>query len=98
MSARKKRKCEECGIKANMAYDPEGKLCAECLRDMKNEMLSRHRNGEITYQNAEEVLMKRLRMSRLSVEEILFPPLGTNDFPSEMGGIKMSRMIMERLE
>jgi hypothetical protein len=43
MGARKKRKCEECGMKANMAYDPEGKLCADCLTLMKDEVLRSHR-------------------------------------------------------
>ena len=80
MGARKKRKCEGCGEKANMAYDPEGKLCADCLTSMKDELLGQHRQGKLTYQEAEERLMKRLRFTRFQAEQVLFPPIGEGDF------------------
>jgi hypothetical protein len=89
MGARKKRKCEECGMKANMAYDPEGKLCADCLTSMKDEVLRSHRQGKLTYQEAEEKLMRRLRFSRFQVEAILFPPLGEGDFADPNMGLKL---------
>ena len=93
MGARKKRKCEECGDKANMAYDPQGLLCAECLKSMQDDIVSRHRNGKMAYHEAESILMERLRLSRLGVEGILNPPLGERDFQNPRMTIRLSEHI-----
>ena len=101
MGARKKRKCEECGEKANMAYDPEGRLCAECLKAMQDEIVTLHRSGKMVYEVAEKKLMERLRLSRHGVEEILHPPLGEGDFQNPALSMRMSahiRSIMEASE
>jgi len=95
MGARRKRKCEECGEKRNMAYDPEGKLCADCLTSMKDELLRVHRQGKLTYQEAEERLMKRLRFTRFQAEKVLFPPMGEGDFNNPNMNIKLRYEAIE---
>jgi len=98
MGARKKRKCEECGEKANMAYDGQGLLCADCLKAMQDSIVHDHRNGRIPYHEAESILMERLRLSRHGVEEILHPPLGDGDFQNPALSIKMSDHIRGMME
>ena len=93
MGARKKRKCEECGEKANMAYDPQGLLCADCLKQMQDSVIHEHRNGRMSYHEAESILMDRLRLSRYGAEEMLFPPLGKGDFQNPRMTIKLSEHI-----
>jgi hypothetical protein len=95
MGARKKRKCEECGEKANMAYDPEGKLCADCLTTMKDDLLGQHRQGKLTYQEAEKRLMKRLRYTRFQAEQVLFPPIGEGDFQNPNMALKLRYEAIE---
>ena len=101
MGARKKKKCQECGDKANMAYDGHGLLCAECLKVMQDEIVTLHRSGKMVYEVAEKKLMERLRLSRHGVEEILHPPLGEGDFQNPAMSMRMSthiRSIMEASE
>jgi hypothetical protein len=97
MGARKKRKCEGegCGVKANMAYDPEGKLCADCLTTMKDDLLGQHRQGKLTYQEAEKRLMKRLRYTRFQAEQVLFPPIGEGDFQNPNMALKLRYEAIE---
>ena len=89
MGARKKKKCMECNRKANLSYDPRGELCVDCLTMMKDELLRKHQSGEMTYQDAERILMKRLRFSRFQAEKVLFPPLGEGDFHDPRMDIKL---------
>lgn len=98
MSARRKRKCEECGRKANMAFDPQGRICVDCLEELKHTTVSLHKQGKMAYHEAEEILRKRLRISRFQAEEILFPPLGDGDYPSSFGGLRLSENITELIE
>ena len=89
MGSRKKKKCMECGMKANLAYDPRGEKCVDCLTMMKDELLRLHRQGKMTYQEAEERLMKRLRFTRFQAEQVLFPPLGEGDFDDPNMSIRL---------
>jgi hypothetical protein len=43
----------------------------------------------MTYQDAEEKLMKRLRFTRFQAEQVLFPPLGEGDFADPNMTIKL---------
>ena len=99
--ARKKRKCQECGTKSNMAYDGLGVLCPDCLKSLKEHSVELHRNGKMPYQEAEAILMERLRLSRFGAEEILSPPLGDGDFKNPRLTVKMSdhiKMLTEMME
>ena len=93
MGARKKRKCESCGEKRNMAYDGLKLICSDCLRDLQEQTVHLHRNGKLTYQEAEAILMERLQLSRFKAEEILHPPLGKGDFQNPRMAIRMSEHI-----
>ena len=93
MGARKKRKCESCGTKSNMAYDGLKLICSDCLKDLQDEVVHEHRNGRMPYHEAESILMERLRLSRFQAEEILHPPLGDGDFQNPRMNIRLSEHI-----
>ena len=98
MGARKKRKCEECGVKANMAYDGLRLICSECLKDLQDQTVHSHRNGKMSYHDAEAILMERLQLSRFKAEEILHPPLGKGDFQNPRLSMRLSdhiKMVQE---
>ena len=98
MGARKKRKCEECGVKANMAYDGLRLICSECLKDLQDRTVHQHRNGKMSYHDAEAILMERLQLSRFQAEEILHPPLGKGDFQNPRLSMRLSdhiKMVQE---
>ena len=91
--ARKKRKCQGCGLKMNMAYDGLGMLCADCLKEFQKDVVHRHRSGSIPYHEAESILMERMRFSRFQAEEVLHPALGEGDFQNPDLALKLADHI-----
>ena len=88
--ARLKRMCAGCNKRMNLAFDPQGKLCADCLIEWRDETVQRHKNGKISFQDAHEMITERCRMSDYDALELIFPPLGEQDFHSDRMAMKLN--------
>ena len=76
MSARLKKYCKgSCGKRKNLKFDPEGKLCTDCLIEWRDDLISQHKNGKLTFQDCLEQVTKRCRMGEDEALILIFPPL-----------------------
>jgi len=76
VSARLKQLCKgSCGKRKNLKFDPEGRLCTDCLLEWRDDLIAEHKNGKLTFQDCFEQIKKRCRMSDYDTLEIIFPPL-----------------------
>jgi len=81
-----------------MAYDGLRLICSDCLKDLQDQTVHQHRNGKMSYHDAEAILMERLQLSRFQAEEILHPTLGTGDFQNPRLSMRLSdhiKMVQE---
>jgi hypothetical protein len=83
MSSRLKRNCKMCKKRSNLAFDPEKLLCPDCLVIWRDNVIQQHKEGKITFQDAYESVLKRCRMNEKEVLDLVFPPLGNQDFENE---------------
>ena len=88
--ARLKRMCAGCNKRMNLAFDTQGKLCADCLIEWRDETVQRHKNGKISFQDAHEMITERCRMSDYDALELIFPPIGKDDFQNEEMALKLN--------
>lgn len=87
--SRQKRSCAMCNKRKNLAFDPLEKICADCLVDYRDEVITNHKNGKISFENALDEIMSRCRMSEKDALDRLFPPLGLDDFQDERLAMKL---------
>lgn len=87
--SRQKRSCAMCNKRKNLAFDPLEKICADCLVDYRDEVITNHKNGKISFENALNEIMSRCRMSEKDALNRLFPPLGLDDFQDERLAMKL---------
>ena len=99
MSSRLKRNCEMCKKRSNLAFDPEGLLCTDCLIIWRDNVVREHKSGKTTFQNAYDSILKRCRMTEKEVLDLVFPPIGKDDFQNDYMALKMNFDIdiVERL-
>ena len=90
MGARLKRNCKMCKKRSNLSFDPEKLLCAECLLIWRDNVVREHKGGKITFQKAYESILKRCRMNEEEVLDLVFPPIGVDDFQSDSMALKMN--------
>ena len=100
--SRQKRNCAMCNKRKNLAFDPLEKICADCLVKFRDEIITDHKNGKIAFEPALGQIMSRCRMSEKDALELLFPPLGLDDFQDERMAMKLNfdpqvvKMLEER--
>ena len=87
--SRQKRSCAMCNKRKNLAFDPLEKICADCLVDYRDEVITNHKNGKISFENALNEIVSRCRMSEKDALNRLFPPLGLDDFQDERLAMKL---------
>ena len=90
MSSRLKRNCKMCKKRSNLAFDPEGLLCADCLIIWRDNVVKEHKAGKTTFQKAFDSILKRCRMTEEEVLDLVFPPIGPDDFQSDSMALKMN--------
>ena len=90
MSSRLKRNCKMCKKRSNLAFDPERILCPDCLILWRDNVVDQHKSGRMTFQKAYESILKRCRMTEQEVLDLVFPPIGPDDFQSDYMALKMN--------
>jgi len=90
MSSRLKRNCKMCKKRSNLAFDPKGMLCPDCLILWRDNVVTQHKSGKMTFQKAYEAILKRCRMTEQEVLDLVFPPIGPDDFQSDYMALKMN--------
>lgn len=89
MSARLKQRCKgSCGKRKNLKFDPEGRLCTDCLLKWRDEIITLHKNGGMSFEVCFERVKKRCRMSDYDTLEIIFPPLD-DSIDLQHGGLEL---------
>ena len=89
MSSRLKRNCKMCKKRSNLAFDPEKLLCPDCLILWRDNVVKEHKAGKTSFQEAYDSILKRCRMTDQEVLDLVFPPLGKDDFQSDNMALKM---------
>ena len=79
-----------CGKRSNLAFDPEKILCPDCLIEWRDEVVKQHKRGKISFQNAYDQIRKRCRMTDQEALDLVFPPLGKDDFQSDNMAISLN--------
>ena len=100
MTSRLKRVCAICEKRMNLAFDPDKELCHDCIPIWRDNIASDHKNGKITFEKAFKLIDKRCRgtgMSEYDILDILFPPLGDNDFQDDEMALKLN-FNMDRIK
>ena len=90
MSSRLKRNCKMCKKRSNLAFDPQKLLCPECLIKWRDNVVKEHKAGKTPFQEAYDSILKRCRMTEQEVLDLVFPPLGKDDFQSDSMALKMN--------
>jgi len=90
MSSRLKRNCKMCKKRSNLAFDPLKLLCPDCLIVWRDNVVKEHKPGKMPFQEAYDSILKRCRMAEQEVLDLVFPPLGKNDFQSDNMALKMN--------
>ena len=98
--ARLKRNCIGCNKRKNLAFDPDEKLCADCLIEWRDDVVREHKAGKIAFQPAFEQITRRCRLSDYDALELIFPPLGDDDFQDERMAMKLhfDPKVIEQIE
>tara|TARA_Y100001963_G_C6493704_1_gene314630 strand:- start:91 stop:408 length:318 start_codon:yes stop_codon:yes gene_type:complete len=90
MTSRLKRNCKMCKKRSNLAFDPEKLLCADCLVKWRDTVIKEHRSGKMTFQDAYESILKRCRINEDELLDLVFPPLGDDDFQNENMAVSLN--------
>ena len=90
MSSRLKRNCKMCNKRSNLSFDPEKLLCPDCLIIWRDNVVSEHKAGKTTFQSAYDSILKRCRMTEKEVLDLVFPPIGKDDFQNDYMALKMN--------
>ena len=90
MGARLKRNCKMCNKRSNLSFDPKNLLCVDCLVIWRDEVVSQHKRGKITFQETYETIIDRCRMTEFEVLDLVFPPLGDEDFQNDRMALKLN--------
>ena len=90
MTSRLKRNCKKCNKRANLAFDPKKMLCPECLVEWRDNVIKEHRAGKMTFQDAYESILKRCRINEDELLDLVFPPLGKDDFQNDNMAVNLN--------